>query len=336
MERPLELKFLKEFYEEHLSARLPANVRYKLNYGKRKVLVSLTTTDAGTLLSQRYSHYLFYIEVFEVRLTNKLELHYVIKDASLFLFMMMDGEIIFSTLSGQVMAHATKDICYVSYNRPSEFRADLRRGLHRFVYISFRKDWLKEHLKDIPKLETMIQKLISGNGLFDHAPSCLMTKQMYQALKAMFKVNTPDPVQAEMEYVRNGMRLLLLYHSCLERNTRMNVRGKSEIAQELGIFLKNNYSDPAAGNISRLAKMFLRSERTIQRIFSEEHRESIHEYLTNVRMEQAVKLLSETNWPVNTVSKRCGFRSAAHFTTSFKKYFGLSPYEVKMGKRGRS
>lgn len=329
MERPLELKFLKEFYEEHLTARLPANVRYKLNYGKRKVQASLTTTDGGSLLSQRYSHYLFYIEVFEVRLTKPVEVHYVIKEASLFLFMMMEGEIVFSTLSGQPMAHATKDICYVSYNRPAEFRADLKKGVHRFSYISFRPEWIERHLKEIPQLEKMIRTLIEGNGLFDHAPSCFMTTAMHQTMRAMFRVNTSDPIKAETEYIRNGMMLLSQYHDCLEKGADIRLRTKTEIAEELRAYLLSNYYDPAAGTISRLAMMFYRSERTIQRIFTEQYKQAIHEYLTQVRMEQAAKLLSETNWPVKKISKRCGYRSPNHFTTSFKKYFGFAPYEKK-------
>ena len=51
------------------------------------------------------------------------------------------------------------------------------------------------------------------------------------------------------------------------------------------------------------------------------------DFLRNVRLTQAAKLLSKKNYDIGDVSVAVGFRSSATFATSFKSYFGLTPTE---------
>ena len=63
------------------------------------------------------------------------------------------------------------------------------------------------------------------------------------------------------------------------------------------------------------------------------------DFLRNVRLTQAAKLLSKKNYDIGDVSVAVGFRSSATFATSFKTYFGLTPTEYmkrnqEKGERG--
>jgi two-component system response regulator YesN len=50
-----------------------------------------------------------------------------------------------------------------------------------------------------------------------------------------------------------------------------------------------------------------------------------NEYITNLRIERAKKLLSLTNRKVSDIAVECGFRSASYFNSVFRKQTGMSP-----------
>lgn len=57
-------------------------------------------------------------------------------------------------------------------------------------------------------------------------------------------------------------------------------------------------------------------------------------YLQNLRLEEAKKLLLETDWKVNEIGSRVGFSDEKHFLKMFKAAVGLSPTEWrKTGRR---
>ena len=57
-----------------------------------------------------------------------------------------------------------------------------------------------------------------------------------------------------------------------------------------------------------------------------------NEFLRNVRLKHAAKLLTETEMPVNKVSLAVGFNSPRYFSQYFRKMFGVTPSEY--GQRG--
>lgn len=61
------------------------------------------------------------------------------------------------------------------------------------------------------------------------------------------------------------------------------------------------------------------------RIFKTITGESPHQYLTKVRLTHAKMRLVETNLPVTDIAYECGFNSAEHFVTAYKKYYNISP-----------
>ncbi|GAB2695413.1 response regulator [Paenibacillus thermoaerophilus] len=53
------------------------------------------------------------------------------------------------------------------------------------------------------------------------------------------------------------------------------------------------------------------------------------QYLTGVRMAQAVRLLEDTSLPLWDIAELTGFASASYFSSKFKKQFGLSPSDYR-------
>ncbi|MBP9721289.1 MAG: response regulator, partial [Bacteroides sp.] len=52
---------------------------------------------------------------------------------------------------------------------------------------------------------------------------------------------------------------------------------------------------------------------------------SVVDFIRNVRMEHAMKLINEKEYSISEIAYKCGFSSIGYFSTVFKKHFGKSP-----------
>ena len=56
---------------------------------------------------------------------------------------------------------------------------------------------------------------------------------------------------------------------------------------------------------------------------------SIHTEIQRVRLEMAQRLLGETDWKLQTVAERSGFKQAAHMSAVFHEKLGLRPGQYR-------
>lgn len=79
-----------------------------------------------------------------------------------------------------------------------------------------------------------------------------------------------------------------------------------------------------------LAAEVLMSESKLRKDFKEYFSITIHDYLTRVRMERARMYLLEDKLSVYEVALLTGFGHQNNFSSAFKKYYGISPGELKV------
>ncbi|MFI3237694.1 MAG: AraC family transcriptional regulator [Lachnospiraceae bacterium] len=70
----------------------------------------------------------------------------------------------------------------------------------------------------------------------------------------------------------------------------------------------------------------------LYRVFEEGLACSPKDYLIKTRMEQAQRLLRNTNLAIATVAKSVGYEDGLNFSKAFKKVYGISPSEYKKGE----
>jgi transcriptional regulator GlxA family with amidase domain len=68
------------------------------------------------------------------------------------------------------------------------------------------------------------------------------------------------------------------------------------------------------------------SRRQIERLFSAHLGITPVRYMNDLRLARGRALLAETDMKVTEVAVACGFASASHFSKSFRKKYGVSPY----------
>lgn len=71
------------------------------------------------------------------------------------------------------------------------------------------------------------------------------------------------------------------------------------------------------------------SQSTVCHVFKQYTGESIKKYIDNLRINQAKRLLSTSDLPINRIAQLCGFSNINYFPTVFKKQIGISPTEYR-------
>ena len=78
-------------------------------------------------------------------------------------------------------------------------------------------------------------------------------------------------------------------------------------------------------NIDRLVDALPISASYLRREFKKAYGVTPIEYLKNIRLQNAISMLSANYYSIEELAKKCGYCSASYFIQSFKKSVGCSP-----------
>ena len=92
-------------------------------------------------------------------------------------------------------------------------------------------------------------------------------------------------------------------------------------------YIMNNLETPPG--LSELAKIVGINEYKLKRGFKEIFGNTVFGYLSDARLEIAKNDLLESKKTVSGISSELGYSSVQHFSSAFKKKFGLSPNKLK-------
>lgn len=67
----------------------------------------------------------------------------------------------------------------------------------------------------------------------------------------------------------------------------------------------------------------------LSRLFKEQTNQNFSDYVTQLRMQQAMELLKNPALKVYEVSEKVGYRSLKYFYKIFKQYIGVTPTEYR-------
>jgi len=105
------------------------------------------------------------------------------------------------------------------------------------------------------------------------------------------------------------------------------VKGNDEILMERIMKVINEHLSDSDFSVEDLTSEVGISRAQLHRKMKEMTGLPVSEFIRNIRLEQAVRLLKEQKINVTQVAYTVGFSNLAHFSTVFRKQFGVSPTE---------
>ena len=112
-----------------------------------------------------------------------------------------------------------------------------------------------------------------------------------------------------------------------EKVEQPEVRGNDEVLMERIMKCINKNISDSDFNVERLTQEVGISRVQLHRKMKELTGISTSEFIRNIRLEQAARLLKEQKINVTQVAYTVGFSNLAHFSTIFRKHFGVAPSE---------
>ena len=111
-------------------------------------------------------------------------------------------------------------------------------------------------------------------------------------------------------------------HDSYERRYKVS---EDQKAEEIMKYVTENIANNVT--LDSLVNVFHFSKTYICRMFKNKYSKTIVEYMRDLKMKEAKKLLLEGNLNVTQISESLGFSTVHYFSLTFKRYYGLSPSE---------
>lgn len=142
---------------------------------------------------------------------------------------------------------------------------------------------------------------------------------------------------AQTAYVKKEAQLLIYESQVIELQLLIDqfvadhkasaFKAKNDIVNRAVKHLQQNYTNPAF-SVEELADFVCVSREHLSRVFKTYTMESVHEYLTNLRMQHCRQMIADGN-SILDASIASGFSDYSSFVKSFKKLFGMTPQEFR-------
>ncbi len=150
----------------------------------------------------------------------------------------------------------------------------------------------------------------------------LVLKNMHRFKKDMLEV-TKEYEEKKPFSIETANAILHLILIKIIRYADFSNTDKNSKIEPLLDYIHLNF-DKEITNIS-LGGMMNYHPHYINSLMKEYTGTTLHSYLTEYRMNEALKLLVNTDYSIEIISQKVGYKNPTHFCANFKKKFGISP-----------
>jgi AraC-like DNA-binding protein len=129
------------------------------------------------------------------------------------------------------------------------------------------------------------------------------------------------------EYIKGLLKsiiILILRHG---RAKKRDSEASADKIQYVAKYIRSNFYENIT--LESAAKLAFMEKTYFSKRFKALTGFGVSEYLCEIRIREAEKLLRYTNLSISEISERCGFGGSNYFGDAFKRYMGLSPREYR-------
>ena len=223
---------------------------------------------------------------------------------------------------------------------------------YRFVICNNGKEALKQLLTDdfdlvvsdvvMPEMDGItLLRNIKGNANISHVPVIMLTSKSeisdrLEGIKLGADAYLAKPFSLEELHltvdnlIDNVRRLKGKFSGALKQDDKVEkieVKGYDEELMERIMKVVNENLSDSDFNVEKMCDEVGVSRTQLHRKLKEMTGVPTSEFLRNIRLNEAARLIREHKINITQVSYMVGFANNSHFSTAFKKYFGMSPTE---------
>lgn len=209
----------------------------------------------------------------------------------------------------------------------------------RGVEVLIEYQYFREHLMPFLELtDSDLDFFIENHPYLDLSDDIKKTLEKIEHLLMENKMTFPLQLSLCLElvsYLLHPNNRSLFEQASLDQNTTIQIGKRSihlskqdfsKILQAKELLDLHATSFPTAFSLSRNLKI---SEQKLKAGFCHFYKTTIGDYANNVRMNEAVRLLRNTNLSIGEISQNIGYQNASSFNAKFKNWCGLTPLQFR-------
>lgn len=228
---------------------------------------------------------------------------------------------------GDHIGHFTAgDLCLIGANLPHVFRNNKNlKGKAISEVLHFRRDLANGFIGNAPELGTFAQLLDQASRGLCFKPET--ARKVGRRMTELREAEGPKRWRlffeiAELLCQSSGRRIL-----CSPGYTGGLPAEKDERIQKACQHILEHYQEPLPHD--EMARRIHLTKSHFSRIFKRATKKTYQEFLSEVRLGHACRLLTETDLPVIDVAFDSGFNNLSNFNRRFRQAYGISPRDYR-------
>ncbi|MFI5128437.1 MAG: AraC family transcriptional regulator [Chitinophagales bacterium] len=222
------------------------------------------------------------------------------------------------------------DLCFIGSNIPHLYRnseahyAGKSKLRARSVFVHFTRDFLGNDFFDVPEMKHIYRLLAKPSLAFE-----IHGKTKKSAITILRDMEVQNPAQRLLSlleilvHLSQSPDLKPLLSKDFSANTSLDTERINKVFE----FIISNYTQEIY--VHEIASKLDMSVASFSRYFKHHTRKTFSDYVTEIRIGHACRLLMEDNYSVSEVSYQSGFSNLANFYRHFKKNVGVIPKEYR-------
>jgi AraC-like DNA-binding protein len=222
------------------------------------------------------------------------------------------------------------NLAFIGPNLPHLYRNDPKyyepksRLRATSIVVHFLEDSFGEHFLNLPETEhirSLFDRAARGMDIFGKA-NALISKKLQEMLNVtgferwMILVEILHVLSTTEEYN------FISTHALKGQNQKDNDRLSRVIERVIQSFQGDIRLDEIADEVNM-------SPASFSRYFKQRTRKTFSQFVTEIRLSHASKLLQEDQLSISEICFACGFNNLSNFNRQFKVYYKLSPLQFK-------
>lgn len=115
-------------------------------------------------------------------------------------------------------------------------------------------------------------------------------------------------------------------NKCVPENPEDTLNFDEKIIYTIKKYVKEHYRDVTLEDLTKLVHM---NPDYISKFFKQKTNQNFSDYLIEVRMKNAARLLDDVRYKIYEISDMVGYSNSFNFTRTFRNYFGMTPSEYR-------
>ncbi len=257
------------------------------------------------------------IEMYECNSPRAFKPGFMPEQKGYILFFVLAGALTIQRKStGQTVALGARH-CILSGVFPEEYSMEVPKGKCIVLAVTLNSGWFHRICRGLP--------YVPDKG---EMPAFSISFGMWRIISFLLGYvaeNTDDPASLLEDKVA---ALLYEYERLLDQKMEHDRLRIARVTEHIRWCIRRHEPVPA---VSLLVSEFGFSQRNLEYLFKGLTGKTPVQYITDMRMQEALRLLKESELPIVDIAELLGYNSFAYFSAAFKKHFGYPPSAARTG-----